>query len=182
MSHLGPMGQMEKIEEGSILWQYLSREERDLASDGAFLIEDSARHADQEPTDYSYLVFPFAKLYEGFLKDLFLDLGIISQRDYYSNHYRIGKALSPNLLRRLGNRSAYGQLAKQFGDGLAVMLWHAWKEGRNLVFHYYPHNLKALTRTGAIELVSMIVRAMEDGVRVTREFRTRKSTNKQIYK
>lgn len=155
------------IEEGTFLWQYLSHEQRALAGDGAFLIEDSNRHRDEEPTDYSYLVFPFAKLYEGFLKDIFLDLGIISERDYYSNHYRIGKALSPNLIRRLGSRSAYAQLSKRFGDRLPATLWHAWKEGRNLVFHYYPHNIKALTRAEAIELTRMVIEGMEEGVRVT---------------
>lgn len=153
------------IKEGSLLWQYLSPELRALGGDGTFLIQDSSRHTDEEPTDFSYLVFPFAKLYEGFLKDLFLDLEIISEREYGSNHYRIGKALSPNLLRRLGARSAYGQLSKRFGDGLATMLWHAWKEGRNLVFHYYPHNLRALTRTEAIALARMIVTAMEEAIR-----------------
>lgn len=152
---------------GSSLWQYLSPEQRALAQDGAFLIEDSARHKDQEPTDYSYLVFPFAKLYEGFLKDVFFDLGMISEREYYSNHYRIGKALSPNLTRRLGARSAYGQLAKRFGDDLPATLWHAWKEGRNLVFHYYPRNLRALARAEAIKLTQVIVAAMEEAVRVT---------------
>lgn len=155
------------IEEDSPLWQYLRPEERDLARDGEFLVEDSSRHADEEPTDFSYLVFPFAKLYEGFLKDVLLDLGIISEREYDSHHYRIGKALSPNLIRRLGPRSAYGQLAKRFGEGLTRTLWHAWKEGRNLVFHYYPHNLKALTRAQAIDLTRMIVGAMEEAVRVT---------------
>lgn len=155
------------IEEGTSLWQYLSREQRALAGDGAFLIDDSARHADEEPTDFSYLVFPFAKLYEGFLKDVFLDLGIISQREYDSHHYRIGKALSPNLVRRLGPRSAYGQLSKRFGDQFPATIWHAWKEGRNLVFHYYPHNIKSLTRVQAIELTRMIVGAMEESVRVT---------------
>lgn len=162
------------INKGSLLWEYLSPQQRALAGDGEFLIEDSARHPDQEPTDYSYLVFPFAKLYEGFLKDLFFDLGIISERDYYSSHYRIGKALSPNLTRRLGKRSAYGQLSKQFGDGIAGTLWNGWKEGRNLVFHYYPHNLRALTRTEAIELVQMIVAAMEEAVKMTGAHRKEK--------
>lgn len=155
------------IKEDSLLWQYLSQEQRVLTRDGAFLIEDSVHHPDEEPTDYSYLVFPFAKLYEGFLKDLFLDLGIISEREYGSNHYRIGKALSPNLIRRLGPRSAYGHLTKRYGEGLAGTLWHAWKEGRNSVFHYYPHNLKALSRESAMGLAEMIIKAMEEGVRVT---------------
>lgn len=155
------------IKEDSLLWQYLSQEQRVLARDGAFLIEDSVHHPDEEPTDYSYLVFPFAKLYEGLLKDLFLDLGIISEREYFSNHYRIGKALSPNLIRRLGARSAYGNLTKRYGEGLAGTLWHAWKEGRNSVFHYYPHNLKALSRESAIGLVETIIKAMEEGIKAT---------------
>lgn len=153
------------MSEGSALWQYLSEEERALMADGEFLIDDSARHTDEAPTDFSYLVFPFAKLYEGFLKDVFFDLGIISERDYYSNHYRIGKALSPNLVRRLGPRSAYGQLTTRFGERLPTVLWHAWKEGRNLVFHYYPRNIKALTRTQAMELTALIVQAMEETIR-----------------
>src|SRR3989304_5649251 len=123
---------------GSLLWQYLSPEQRALVSDGVFLLEDSKKHFDEEPTDYSYLVFPFAKLYEGFLKQLFKDLGIIEERQFYSNHYRIGKALSPNIMRRLGKRSAYHEIEQRFGRALADRLWNTWKEGRNLVFHYFP--------------------------------------------
>ena len=77
------------ISTGSLLWQYLSPQQRVLYGDGEFLVTDSSIHRDEEPTDYSYLVFPFAKMYEGFLKQLFLDVGFISERDYYSNHFRI---------------------------------------------------------------------------------------------
>lgn len=155
------------IHEGSSLWQYLSQEQRELASDGAFLVRDSARHTDQEPTDYSYFVFPFAKLYEGFLKQFLLDLGIISEREYYSDYYRIGKALSPNLVTRLGKKSAYRQIEERFGSSLATNLWDAWKQGRNLVFHYFPRNFRSLTREAAISIVNIIIKAMEEAVRVT---------------
>lgn len=155
------------IVEGSRLWNYLSPAQKVLAGDGAFLLADSALHRDQEPTDYSYLVFPFAKLYEGFLKELFVDLGIINEQDYVSDHYRIGKALSPNLVLRLGRRSAYGQIKDRYGKDLATRLWHTWKNGRNLVFHYFPHNYRALSLEQARSLIMLITDTMNDVVGVT---------------
>lgn len=152
------------IEETSKLWLYLSPDMRDLVRDGEFLIEDSMRHKDAPPTDFSYLVFPFAKLYEGFLKKLFIDAGIISELDYQSDHFRIGKTLSPNMARRLGIHSAYKQISDRYGDQLAARLWHTWKEGRNLVFHYFPHNYRALNRPAALELIDQLVGTMREAV------------------
>ncbi len=153
--------------EGSRLWQYLSPEQQSLARDGQLLIGDRKAHPNEHIGDYSYLVFPFAKLYEGFLKQLFRDLGIISDTDYRSDHFRIGKSLSPNMIRRLGKRSAYGQLADRFGKELATALWHAWKEGRNLVFHYFPHNYHALTQSQAKKLIYVLTDTMEEAVTAT---------------
>lgn len=153
------------IEESSRLWQYLGPDMRSLLRDGEFLVADSARHTNP-PTDFSYIVFPFAKLYEGFLKKLFLDVGIISDREYHSDHFRIGKVLSPNLARRLGDRSAYGGISAKYGVELAARLWHTWKEGRNLVFHYFPHNFRRLTRVEAVELVNTLVNTMSESVEI----------------
>lgn len=152
------------MEETSTLWQYLAPDMRALVRDGEFLIEDSIRHRDAPPTDFSYLVFPFAKLYEGFLKKLFLDANIISDREYHSDHFRIGKVLSPNMARRLGGRSAYKQISDRYGDQLAARLWHTWKEGRNMVFHYFPHNYRSLTRVAAVEQVNQLVGTMREAV------------------
>jgi hypothetical protein len=156
-----------QIKPGSLLWQYLSPEQRVLAGDGEFLVADSLVHIDQEPTDYSYLVFPFAKMYEGFLKQLFLDLGIINENQYYSDRFRIGKALSPNLAYSRGIYRAYGLLEKKYGKGLATRLWHTWKEGRNLVFHYFPHNYRALKRDHAVALIDNIIETMDEAVQIT---------------
>lgn len=154
------------IEETSRFWQYLSPDMRSLVRDGEFLETDSLRHHDAEPTDFSYIVFPFAKLYEGFLKKLFLDAGIISEREYHSDHFRIGKALSPNLVRQLADRSAYKQISDRYGVELAARLWHTWKEGRNLVFHYFPHNYRSLRRSEAVELVNQLVGTMREAVEI----------------
>jgi hypothetical protein len=156
------------IKEGTKLWQYMSPNQKELARDGNFLIEDSLIHPDQPPTDYSYLVFPFAKLYEGFLKQLFVDLDIITLSDYESDRFRIGKVLSPNLVRRLGRHSAFGELARRYGKGLPGSLWYTWKEARNLVFHYFPHNFRSLSREQAIGLIQLIVQSMEESVALTK--------------
>jgi hypothetical protein len=153
------------IKPGSPLDQYLSAQQRVLAGDGEFLVKDSEEHVNEEPTDYSYLVFPFAKMYEGFLKQLFLDLGVIEEGMYYSDRFRIGKALSPNYSQYAG--SVYGQMEKRYGKSLATRLWNMWKEGRNLVFHYFPHNYRALTRAQAIDLVEQLVQTMEEAVEIT---------------
>jgi hypothetical protein len=155
------------ITEGSALWQYLSPDQRVLAGDGAFLVADTSLHHDQEPTDYSYLVFPFAKLYEGFLKQLFLDLDIITPKDYRSEHFRIGKVLSPNLVGRLRQKSAYGQIQERYGKELATRLWHTWKNGRNMVFHYFPNNYRSLSADQARAVIDQIVDTMNEAIVAT---------------
>jgi len=153
------------IKPGSLLWQYLSPPQRVLAGDGEFLIKDSENHTSEEPTDYSYVVFPFAKMYEGFLKQLLLDLSLISEHEYYGDKFRIGKALSPHFFRN--GESVYAKLEKRFGSELALHMWETWKECRNLVFHYFPHNYRALLRSQAIELVDRLIETMEEAVEVT---------------
>jgi hypothetical protein len=118
-------------------------------------------------------VFPYAKLYEGFLKQLLLDLSIITVRDYVSDHFRIGKVLSPHISGSLGERSAYNKIKQRYGINLADMLWKAWKEGRNIVFHYFPHNIHALTEEQALHLVENIISAMECAVDDTHVLRYR---------
>lgn len=156
------------IEHDSHLWKYLPEDLRALVTDGEMLIADSLKRPAADLTDYSYLVFPFAKLYEGFLKKLFVDDGIITEREYRSDHFRIGKTLSPNMARRLRSRSAYQQISDRFGRELAARLWHTWKEGRNLVFHYFPHNYRRLTRDKAIELTDLLVGSMSEAVTIMR--------------
>ncbi len=152
----------------SDLWAYLSPEQKKLASDGQLLIEDCDQHPNEKLSDYSYLVFPFAKLYEGFLKQLLRDLNIITFQDYRSDHFRIGEVLSPNLVGMLGDRSAYRLVRERYGVDLADDFWRTWKEGRNLVFHYFPHNYRALTHDEAIGFIHMIEDTMKRAVEETK--------------
>ena len=157
------------IDRNSQLWQYLSDPQKELVKQGEFLLADIEAHPNANLTDYSYTVFPFAKAYEGFLKKLFLDLKFITTKDYESDHFRIGKVLSPHLARRLGNRSMYGRLVQLVGHkDLAEFIWTVWKRGRNRVFHYFPHNLHALSLPEAREVIHEIVAAMEQAVAQTK--------------
>ena len=63
---------MQVIDKQTYLWSYLSDEQRGLILDGEQLLSDS-KHL-TSISDYSFLVFPFAKAFEGFLKKLFLNL------------------------------------------------------------------------------------------------------------
>ena len=109
-----------------------------------------------------FLVFPFAKAYEGFLKQIFKDVKFISHLDYISNHLRLGKLMSPNLIEKLGDRSLFKKIRDQAGQELADRIWNAWKLGRNQVFHYFPHNLRAISFKEAEKIVNEIIVTMEE--------------------
>lgn len=144
----------------SELWNYLSSPQKDLIKEGEFLIKAIIEENKLHFTDYSFLVFPFAKAYEGFLKQIFLDVGFISDADYISPHFRIGKVLSPSLVHKLENTSVYKKIEDTHGKIIADMAWNTWKRGRNEVFHYFPHNIRSLVFQEAREIIDDITRTM----------------------
>src|SRR3989338_11612262 len=110
-------------------WQYLTQPQKDLILEGQYLINEVNKENIYRFKDYSFLVFPFAKAYEGFLKQLFKDVKFISHLDYISDHLRLGKLISPNLIGKLGERSLYLQIINCSGEPLAARIWKAWKLG-----------------------------------------------------
>jgi len=138
--------------------QYLSSNQVGLVED-LELILNRLQEFDNI-TDYSFLVAPAAKCYEGYLKDFFLKIGIMSQAEYNGERYRVGKTLNPSL--RYTKYSVYRKLTDihEKGEGLAEILWDAWKYGRNEIFHYFPHNLKRITRAEAEERIDKILEAI----------------------
>jgi hypothetical protein len=150
------------INKESKFWLYLSQGQRDLLNEGLFLMDDIIRDHTYQFKDYSFLVFPFAKAYEGFLKQILRDKGLISRLDYISDHLRLGKLMSPNLIGKLGDKSLYKKIQEQYSQELADKVWNIWKNGRNQIFHYFPHNLKAISFSESKELCLEILRTMEE--------------------
>ncbi|MBI2029900.1 hypothetical protein HYT02_05780 [Candidatus Gottesmanbacteria bacterium] len=149
------------INKNSALWSYLSEGQKGLIETGEFLLADAKDH--QKPiSDFSYIVFPIAKAYEGFLKQLFLDMGFISKEQYESDRFRVGRELNPNFAKERPDISVYLKIVKYCnGQELADNLWNAWKRGRNLLFHYFPHNQLKVTLESAEEAINLIISAME---------------------
>ena len=142
-------------------WNYLSQNQKDLILEGQYLMNEIIKDHAYHFKDYSFLVFPFAKAYEGFLKQLFLDIGFISRLDYISDHLRLGKLMSQNLILRLGERSLYLKIKQTADEGLANEIWTAWKMGRNQIFHYFPHNINSITFDEAEKTINQIIQVME---------------------
>lgn len=114
-------------------------------------------------SDYSFVVFPFAKVYEGFLKKLFLQIGAIDEYQYNNDRWRVGRALNPQLEKDLRHtESVYDRIVEHCnGVSLADKLWQAWKKGRNQIFHFWPGRSKELSLVEAKEIVGEIEAAME---------------------
>ena len=143
----------------------LTEEQKQLLEDGQHLLAWIREKPRNGFSDYSFLVAPFAKAYEGFLKVFFLKLGLISESQYHSDRFRVGKVLNPALQDK--KWSVYRKLrGKEAGESLAKQLWSAWKNGRNLIFHYFPNNLHRLTFSEAEERINAILLAIESADRM----------------
>ena len=168
------------IDQGGEFWRYLSQNQKDLIVEGQYLMSDIIKDDALHFKDYSFLVFPFAKAYEGFLKQLFRDVGFISRLDYISDHLRLGKLMSPELINRLGDRSLYKKIEAAADKTLASEIWNTWKTGRNQIFHYFPHNLKAIGFGEAEEIANQITRVMKTAFEKLRLAQTVKKLERYV--
>lgn len=161
------METLDKLEE-KVWWSYLGEDLQKLISTSHFLHSVvKSWGADlpggkKEFHDYSFVVFPAAKAYEGFLKKLFIDLKFITEEDYYGKRFRIGKALNPSLEKELMREGVYSKIVDHCGgQGLADNLWETWKQSRNLIFHWFPNEKNTITLSEAGERIEMIVKAID---------------------
>ncbi|AKM83172.1 hypothetical protein A2422_00565 [Candidatus Woesebacteria bacterium RIFOXYC1_FULL_31_51] len=155
--------------EKRIWWNYIEEDLQELLVLSEFLSNVVKSWGGNLPAgskvfhDYSFVVFPSAKAYEGFLKKVFLDMGFITNEDYLGKHFRIGKSLNPYLEERFRNgESVYDRLVKFCGGKeLADTLWNAWTTSRNLVFHWFPNEKKAISFEEAEVRIKLIIDAMD---------------------
>ncbi len=143
-------------------WLTLEKDVQELLEESLLLLE----LFDKEPgkfADYSFVVFPAAKGYEGFLKKVFLEKGFITEDDYYGKRFRIGKALNPYLDKEIRNESVYDKIVDFCGGkALADNLWQTWTSCRNSVFHWFPNEKKIVTLPEAKGKIEMILNAIEE--------------------
>jgi len=122
--------------------------------------------ADQQPlVDYTFIVFPMSKAYEGFLKQFLRDQKLITKQTYQSRRFRIGRALNPDIPPSQRNQYwLYDDVAKLCGEELAKDLWDTWLSCRNRLFHFFPGQDQNLTLTQAkehlLEISNIMTRAL----------------------
>ena len=143
-------------------WGYLEKDLQGLLREATLLIEKVSLWDEKFP-DYSFVVFPAAKAYEGFLKRLFLDRGFISEDDYYGKRFRVGKALNPSLEKRIRAKESVYDKIVQFcgGKELADKMWNTWKVCRNLLFHWFPKEKNAINFDQSKERVALIIETID---------------------
>jgi len=144
-------------------WGFIEKDLQGLLLEASLLIEKVSLW-DEKFQDYSFIVFPAAKAYEGFLKHLFLERGFISEEDYYGKRFRVGKALNPSLEKRLrAKESVYDKIVQFSGEkDLADKMWHTWKVCRNLLFHWFPNEKNVISFKQAKEKVGLVVETIDD--------------------
>lgn len=131
--------------------------------DESFLLLELFEKESRKFKDYSFIVFPAAKAYEGFLKKLFLDNGFITEDDYYGKRFRIGKALNPYLEKEIREESVYDKIVTHCGGKvLADFFWETWRQCRNTVFHWFPNEKNIVTLPEAGQKLEMIVKAIDE--------------------
>ena len=150
------------------LWGYLEGglkdlllQSRDLAAAEKIRMETGGA----KYHDYAFVVFPAAKAYEGFLKKLFLDMKLINKGQYFSDHFRIGRAMSPSLPKRYRIGWVYGRLINSCqGETLPLRIWEVWKRARNRTFHYFPQHVQCVSFEEAASFVEEIMAVMEEAL------------------
>jgi len=150
----------ESIKE-KVWWTYLDEDLQGLLRESALLVNRVGKWSEHFH-DYSFVVFPAAKSYEGFLKTLFLDMGFITKDTFYGKRFRVGKALNPALEKRFRDESVFDKIVNYCGgEELANSLWDTWKSCRNLLFHWFPNEKNTITYKNAVEKVEKIVGTMD---------------------
>lgn len=143
-------------------WSSLHNDQKELLRESV-LVTTKVASWKEKFHDYSFLVFPAAKAYEGFLKTLFLDMRFISNDDYMGKRFRVGKALNPDLDKRFRQKySVYDKIVGYCGNReLADKMWDTWKSCRNILFHWFPNEKNAIDYNEAREAVMKILDTMD---------------------
>ncbi len=137
-------------------WQLLAREKASQKE-----LQNSAVSMSVPIQDYQFIVFPLAKAFEAFLKDLLYNAGLITDRTYNSKKFSIGRSLNPDV--RLEQRDQYwyfDDLAHFCGEQTARFIWDTWLE-RNRLFHLYPGEEYHLSLEEAEAKMRQIIRAID---------------------
>lgn len=115
--------------------------------------------------DYSFVVFPLAKAYEGFLKKFLLEMGVLTKEQYFYRQFRIGRSLNPDISDRFQDEWwLYDDVVSLCTPQLARKLWNAWVECRNHVFHFFADDTHQVSLQQAEKLLHQLSQSMQEAM------------------
>lgn len=93
-------------------------------------------------SDYSFLVLPMAKVYEGVLKRVLVDASIIKEEELLKNPaLNVGAYYNP-----VGNKNIFNHLKDKGRDKvIPYTIYSTYQECRNMIFHYDHYRDNRLT-------------------------------------
>ena len=120
----------------------LTDEEKTLAQTTMNLLKEfDPQRSTVKLDDYSFIIFPLSKAYEGFLKSFLLKEELIDYETYISKRWRIGRALNPDISQSQQDELwFYDDLVQRKGGEVARQAWNTWLVGRNHIFHFFPES------------------------------------------
>lgn len=119
---------------------------------------------------YSFVVFPLAKAYEGFLKYYLREMNLLSNTLYSDKKFRVGRAINPDV--SLSHRNEwwlYDDVERLCSRTIARSLWNTWLECRNKMFHFYFDDETLLPLDVAEKKLMQLSRTMEEAMKCLRE-------------
>lgn len=154
-----PDMQKELIADSLQLWKYHSecRHEQELLGDRSKSLPDFY--------DHSFIVFPIAKAYEGFLKYYFFSIHVISKQKYSSRDLRMGRVFNPDLPEKFRDEEwIFDDVSRLCSRQMAQEMWDIWLTGRNHIFHYFPDERHIISFEEAGALVKEFMHVMERSI------------------
>lgn len=151
-------------------FSYLSANQQSLLRVSLALLEQQDKLTALE--DYSFIVFPASKAYEGFLKKILLDHALISYETYAGRRLRIGRALNPDV--KITQRDKYwfyDDLIRIYGPELSKQIWQVWLECRNHIFHFFPGKEEIISLENARHCLEQLIDTMSTIVENSQQLR-----------
>lgn len=175
------MGQFDQISK-SPWFMFLDHSMQDLVLQSFDLLDLQRDNILPKYHDYSFIVFPIARAYEGFLKKYLFVHELIDNLDLLNPHFRIGRSLNPDLPNKYKDQDwlfdDLQELCRRCGQrDLALKMWKAWRNGRNKLFHYYfPDHTEFIDLAEAQNLIEDFTIVMSKAVSCMHQQKQRKIT------
>lgn len=123
---------------------------------------DREEKSTEKLEDYSFVIFPISKAYEGFLKLFLKNTGLISSKAYLGKRFRIGRSLNPDIPEKYRDEYwLFDNLEDKCSNKVAREIWDTWLTCRNQVFHFFPSKPRVYDLSQSRDKLLKVIESMK---------------------